>query len=75
MERNLKKTRKMINIKKIKDLKERMRELKIYEKDLEEKFILASGKGGQKIAKTKSCVFLKHIPTKISVKCQMTKSE
>jgi peptide chain release factor len=52
------------------DLKKRMDELQIYEKDLEEKFILASKKGGQKVQKTSSTVYLKHIPTSLEVKCQ-----
>lgn len=40
----------------------------IKEEDLEEQFILGSGSGGQKINKTASTVFLKHIPSGISVK-------
>src|SRR6185436_10588305 len=44
--------------------------LGIHESDLIEKFILGSGKGGQKVNKTSSCVYLKHIPTGIEVKCQ-----
>ena len=51
-----------------------MRELGIQEKDLVEKFILGSGKGGQKVNKTSSCVYLKHIPTGIEIKCQKTRS-
>jgi len=53
-----------------KELKERMLSLDILEKDIEEKFILASGKGGQKVQKTSSAVYLKHLPTNIEVKCQ-----
>lgn len=53
-----------------KDLKRRMDELQIFEKDLEEKFILASKKGGQKVQKTSSAVYLKHIPTGLEIKCQ-----
>lgn len=56
-----------------KDKKEKLdREMKdagIYEDDLEEQFILGSGSGGQKINKTCSTVFLKHIPTGLSVRC------
>ena len=51
-----------------------MNELGVEEKDLIEKFILGSGKGGQKVNKTSSCVYLKHIPTGIEVKCQKTRS-
>jgi len=51
-------------------LKAKMNSLNIYEKDIEEKFIKGSGRGGQKINKSSSCVFLKHKPTGITVKCQ-----
>ncbi len=55
-------------------LKKRMEELSIKEEDLVEKFILGSGSGGQKINKTSSCVYLKHLPTGIEVKCQQERS-
>ena len=48
----------------------KMRKLNIHESDFEEKFIRSSGKGGQKVNKTSSCVYLKHLPTGIEVKCQ-----
>lgn len=51
-------------------LEKRMEQLNIYEEDLIEKFILGSGSGGQKMNKTSSCVYLKHLPTGIEVKCQ-----
>ncbi len=41
---------------------------------LTEKFIQGSGAGGQKINKTSSCVYLKHGPTGIEVKCQDNRS-
>ena len=56
------------------ELKARMLRLKIQESDLIEKFILGSGSGGQKINKTSSCVYIKHVPTGIEVKCQSTRS-
>ena len=55
-------------------LHHRMEELGIHEDDLIEKFILGSGKGGQKVNKSASCVYLKHIPTKLEVKCQENRS-
>lgn len=55
-------------------LTERMQRLNIRDEDLIEKFILGSGSGGQKINKTSSCVYLKHIPTGIEVKCQKERS-
>jgi len=51
-------------------LREKMESLGIHEKDILEKFIRSSGKGGQKVNKTSTCVYLKHIPTNIEVKCQ-----
>ncbi len=56
-----------------KELHERMNSLRIKEEDLLEKFILGSGKGGQKVNKTSSCVYLKHLPTGIEIKCQKTR--
>jgi protein subunit release factor B len=56
-------------------LKERMEALGIHEKDIEEKFIRSSGKGGQKVNKTSTCVYLKHIPTGIEVKFMRERSQ
>ncbi len=53
----------------------RMERLGIWEKDLVEKFIRSSGKGGQKVNKAASCVYLRHIPTGIEVKCQQERSQ
>lgn len=55
-------------------LLQRMKELGISDNDLIEKFIIGSGKGGQKLQKTSSCVFLKHLPTNIEVKCSQERS-
>ena len=40
------------------------------EADLVEKFVRASGPGGQKVNKTSSAVYLKHLPSGIEVKAQ-----
>lgn len=56
------------------NLRKNMKMLGIKEKDLVEKFIKGGGKGGQKINKTASCVYLKHIPSGIEVKCQTSRS-
>ena len=55
-------------------LAQRMQHCCLREQDLIEKFILGSGKGGQKINKTASCVYLKHLPTGLEVKCQRGRS-
>ncbi|MBM4143039.1 MAG: peptide chain release factor-like protein [Lentisphaerae bacterium] len=52
----------------------RMAGLGIREADLVEKFVLGSGRGGQKINKTSSCVYLRHVPSGIEVKCQRSRS-
>ena len=59
---------------KIAALEARMEKLGINEDSLVEKFIQGSGSGGQKINKTASCVYLKHSPTGIEVKCQQQRS-
>ena len=55
-------------------LQKRLNKCAIQEEELIEKFILGSGKGGQKINKTSSCVYIKHLPTGIEVKCQKGRS-
>jgi peptide chain release factor len=57
------------------DLAARMRKLNILDEDLIEKFILGSGPGGQKINKTASCVYLKHLPSGIEIKCSKERSQ
>jgi protein subunit release factor B len=58
-----------------KALRIKMQRLGISELDLEEKFIRSSGKGGQKVNKTSTCVYLRHQPTGIEVKCQQERSQ
>jgi protein subunit release factor B len=58
-----------------KSLLEKMERLGIFEKDLEEKFIRSSGKGGQHVNKVATCVYLKHVPTGTEVKCQQERSQ
>jgi len=57
-----------------KNLADKMQRLGIKEKDITEKFIRSSGKGGTKAAKTSNAVYLKHEPTGIEVKCQRERS-
>ncbi len=52
-----------------------MRELNVNEGDLEERFIRSSGPGGQKVNKSSTCVFLRHMPTNTTVKYQKERSQ
>jgi len=63
-----------INPNKFIALEGKMMRLGLFEKDLIEKFVRGSGKGGQKINKTSNCVWLKHVPTGLEVKCQQSRS-
>ncbi|MCA1784852.1 MAG: peptide chain release factor-like protein, partial [Desulfobacteraceae bacterium] len=54
--------------KKLAALTQKLTELEIRKADLEEKFIKASGRGGQKVNKSASAVFIRHNPTGLSVK-------
>ena len=65
----------MISENKWKELETKMEELGIKEADITEKFILGSGRGGQNLQKTSSCVYLKHVPTGFEVKCQKSRSQ
>ena len=56
-------------------LQEKMEALSLYEKDIEEKFVRSSGSGGQKVNKTSTCVYLKHIPTGVEVKWMKERSQ
>ncbi len=51
-----------------------MSKMGISDDTLIEKFILGSGKGGQKVNKTSSCVYLKDTESGIEVKCQRSRS-
>jgi len=64
----------MISTDKWGKLVEKMAKLHILEADLIEKFILGSGKGGQKLHKTASTVYLKHLPSGMEIKCQESRS-
>ncbi len=64
----------MPSLEKIAALEARMAGLGVSDDTLQEKFICGSGSGGQKINKTASCVYLKHTPSGIEVKCQQQRS-
>ena len=50
-----------------------MEKLEIFEADLKERFVTGQGRGGQKLQKTASSVFLKHLPTGLTVKSQRSR--
>ncbi len=58
-----------------KRLIKKMETLNIHEKDIKESFVRSGKKGGQHVNKTSTCVYLKHIPTGIEVKCQEERSQ
>jgi protein subunit release factor B len=65
----------MISEKSWQKLRNKMHELSIKEEDLLENFILSAKKGGQHVNKTSSCVWLKHLPSGIEIKCQQYRSQ
>ena len=64
-----------ITPKKQAELEARMANLGLCEADLQEKYIRSSGPGGQKINKTATCVYLKHLSTGLEVKMQRERSQ
>ncbi|HOJ44073.1 MAG TPA: peptide chain release factor-like protein, partial [Syntrophorhabdaceae bacterium] len=58
-----------------KRLFEKMERLGIKDEDIIERFIRSGGPGGQNVNKTSTCVYLKHLPTGIEVKCQKERSQ
>jgi peptide chain release factor len=64
-----------VNKTKQENLKQKMLSLGIKEADIEERFILSSGKGGQNVNKVATAVYLKHKTSGIEVKCQSQRSQ
>jgi len=64
-----------VSIEKEQALRERMQKLGIRDEDVVEKFVRSGGHGGQNVNKVATCVYLKHIPSGIEVKCQKERSQ
>jgi len=62
-----------ISEKKVESLFKKLKDLNIMLSDIEESFVLGSGKGGQKVNKTANCVRLHHVPTGIRVSSQRSR--
>lgn len=59
----------------LEQFKNRLKRLGVKDKDIIEKFIRSGGPGGQKVNKTSTCVYLKHVPTGIEVKMSRERSQ
>jgi protein subunit release factor B len=57
------------------DIKNRMKQLRIYESDLVEGFARSGGPGGQNVNKVSTAVTLRHLPSGISVTVQDSRSQ
>jgi protein subunit release factor B len=56
-------------------LRQRMKACGLCESDLQETFVRSRGPGGQKVNRTSTCVYLKHLPTGLDVKMQESRSQ
>jgi len=56
-------------------LRLRMAALGIKREHIEQQFTRSSGHGGQHVNKTSTCVYLKHLPTGLDVKCSDSRSQ
>jgi peptide chain release factor len=57
------------------DIKNRMKQLRIYESDLEESFARSGGPGGQNVNKVSTAVTLRHLPSCVRVTVQDSRSQ
>ena len=56
-------------------LSAKMLRLGIKESDIAESFVRSGGHGGQNVNKVATCVYLRHIPTGVEVKCSRERSQ
>lgn len=56
-------------------LARRMAELEVREEELEERFVRSSGRGGQHVNKTATCVQVRHLPSGIEARCGRERSQ
>ena len=64
-----------VSEKKNKELEEKIQRLGLRQADFVESFTRSGGAGGQNVNKVSTCVFLKHLPTGLEVKCQRERSQ
>ena len=64
-----------ISVSKQQQLQKQFDTFNIKESDIIEKFIHSSGHGGQNLNKVATCVYIKHIPTSIEIKCQKYRTQ
>lgn len=64
-----------VSVEKQRLLQKRMNELGVTEADFQENFIRSSGKGGQHVNKSSTCVHLLHPSTGLEVKCMRERSQ
>ena len=57
------------------NLQKRLSALKVRPEDVKEKFVRSKGPGGQNVNKVSTCVYLKHLPTGLEVKCRILRSQ
>jgi protein subunit release factor B len=58
-----------------KSIEVRLAALGVKAADVDERFIIGSGHGGQKLQKTSSCVWLRHRPSGVETRCQRERSQ